>query len=134
MFARLSTVPGVLAALAAALVFGVDSAAAQRLSLSPTIGVYIPTSELVKAAEGEEFKQEVALSVGGRLGVTLSPRFGIETSVSYVPSNLRFTFDQTETTTDANHGTRVEDADLGDVSRTQNDVQIAFGLGFPVGR
>ena len=99
MFARLSTVPGVLAALAAALVFGVDSAAAQRLSLSPTIGVYIPTSELVKAAEGQEFKQEMALSVGGRLGVTLSPRFGIETSVSYVPSNLRFTFDQTETTT-----------------------------------
>jgi hypothetical protein len=205
MFARLSTVPGVLAALAA-LVLGVDSAAAQRVSLSPTIGVYIPTSELVKAAEGEEFKQEVALSVGGRLGLTLSPRFGIETSVSYVPSNLRFTFDQTETTTDANlllgtvratfhaipmtspvwvtlnggaslirrggeayeqaedrsdiggvvgatvgfrlgsmfnfyvaaedyiYGTRIDDADVGDASRTQNDVQIAFGFGFPVGR
>jgi hypothetical protein len=34
--------------------------------------------------------------------VTVSPRFGIETSVSYVPSNLRFTFDETQTTTDAN--------------------------------
>ena len=148
----------------------------------------------------------MALSVGGRLGVTLSPRFGIETSVSYVPSNLRFTFDQSETTTDANlllgtvrasfhavpmttpvwltlnggasmirrggkayedaedrsdiggivgatvgfrlgsmlnfylaaedyiYGTRIEDADLGDESRTQNDVQVAFGFGFPVGR
>src|SRR5687768_13690035 len=99
MFPRLAILSGTLAALAA---FAPSSAQAQRVSLSPTIGVYIPTSELVKAAEGQEFKQEVALSVGGRLGVTLSPRFGIETSVSYVPSNLRFTFDQTETTTDAN--------------------------------
>ena len=203
MFSRPAVRPGILAALPA---LAPASVQAQRVSLSPTIGVYIPTSELVKAAEGEEFKQEVALSVGGRLGVTLSPRFGIETSVSYVPSNLRFTFDQTETTTDANlllgtvrasfhaipitspvwltlnggaslirrggeayqdaedrsdiggvvgatvgfrlgsmlnfylaaedyiYGTRIEDADLGDQSRTQNDVQIAFGFGFPVGR
>ena len=203
MSSRLAVVPAVLTALA---VLGPGSAQAQRVSLSPTIGVYIPTSELVKAAEGEAFKQEIALSVGGRLGLTLSPRFGIETSVSYVPSNLRFTFDQTETTTDANlllgtvrasfhaipmtspvwltlnggaslirrggeayrdaedrsdiggvvgatvgfrlgsmlnfyvaaedyiYGARIEDADLGDQSRTQNDVQIAFGFGFPVGR
>ena len=99
MLARVTMLSGALAALAA---LAPASAEAQRVSLSPMIGVYIPTTELVKAAEGEEFKQEVALSVGGRLGVTLSPRFGIETSVSYVPSNLRFTFDQTETTTDAN--------------------------------
>lgn len=77
-------------------------ALAQRVSLSPTIGVYIPTSELAKAANGEEFKQEVALAVGGRLGLNFSPRFGIVTSVSYVPSNLRFNFNQEETTTDAN--------------------------------
>jgi len=64
-------------------------AAAQRVSLSPTIGVYIPTSELVKAANGEEFKQEVALAVGGRLGLNFSPRFGILTSVTYVPSDLK---------------------------------------------
>ena len=205
MRARLAVLPGFLAALAA-LAMAPRSAEAQRLSLSPTIGVYIPTSELVKAAEGEAFKQEVALSVGGRLGVTLSPRFGIETSVSYVPSNLRFTFDGTQTTTDANlllgtvratfhaipmtspvwvtlnggaslirrggeayaevedrsdiggvvgatvgfrlgsmlnfylaaedyiYGTRVEGTGPGDESRTQNDVQLAFGFGFPVGR
>jgi Outer membrane protein beta-barrel domain len=204
MFARFTLGPGVLAV--AALVLAAAPAEAQRVSLSPTIGVYIPTSELVKAAEGQEFKQEVAVSVGGRLGVTLSPRFGVETSVSYVPSSLRFTFDQTETTTDANlllgtvrasfhaipmtspvwltinggasmirrggeayedvedrndiggvvgatvgfrlgsmlnfyvaaedyiYGTKVEDADLGDLSQTQNDVQLAFGFGFPVGR
>ena len=204
MLARFAVGPGLLAA--AALALAAAPTEAQRVSLSPTIGVYIPTTELVKAAEGQEFRQEVALSVGGRLGVTLSPRFGIETSVSYVPSNLRFTFDQTETTTDANlllgtvrasfhaipmtspvwltinggasmirrggeayedvedrndiggvvgatvgfrlgsmldfyvaaedyiYGTKVEDADLGDLSQTQNDVQIALGFGFPVGR
>ena len=53
------------------------SAAAQRVSLSPTIGVYIPTTELIKAANGEEFKQEVALAVGGRLGLNFGPRFGV---------------------------------------------------------
>jgi hypothetical protein len=201
---RFAAGSGMLAATA--LTLGAATVEAQRVSLSPTIGVYIPTSELVKAAEGEEFKQEVALSVGGRLGVTLTPRFGIETSVSYVPSNLRFTFDGTRTETDANlllgtlratfhaipmtspvwvtlnggasmvrrggeayenvedrsdiggvvgatvgfrlgsmlsfyvaaedyiYGRRVEAGDLGDGSRTQNDVQIAVGFGFPVGR
>src|SRR5919112_6437971 len=74
------------------------SAAAQRLSLSPTIGVYIPTSELVKAANGQEFKQEIALSGGGRLGLNFGPRFGVVTSVAYVPSSLRFTFDDDEET------------------------------------
>lgn len=77
---------------------------AQRLSLSPTVGVYIPTTELVKAANGEAFKQEVGIAIGGRLGISFSPRFGIETSVSYVPSKLNFTFDQAQapTKTDAN--------------------------------
>ena len=78
------------------------SAAAQRVSLSPTIGVYIPTTELIKAANGEEFKQEIALAVGGRLGLNFGPRFGVFTSVSYVPSSLRFSFNQNESTIDAN--------------------------------
>jgi hypothetical protein len=199
----------ILAAAVCTLVIalaGARPAAAQRVSLSPTVGIYIPTSELVKAASGEEFKQEVGLAVGGRLGVTITPRFGVETSVAYVPSNLRFTFNQAETTTDANlllgtaratlhvipwtqpvwlsvnggvslvkrggeayaaveddtdvggvigatvgfrlgsmlsfyvaaedyiYGTRVEGTGLEDESRTQNDVQIALGFGFPVGR
>jgi hypothetical protein len=64
-------------------------AAAQKVSISPTIGVYIPTTELLKAANGEEFKQEIGLAVGGRLAVNVSPRFGILTSVNYVPSDLK---------------------------------------------
>lgn len=92
----------ILSILIGAVTAFAQPALAQRVSLSPTIGVYIPTSELAKAANGEEFKQEVALAVGGRLGLNFSPRFGIVTSVSYVPSNLRFNFNQEETTTDAN--------------------------------
>ena len=92
----------ILSILIGAVTEFAQPALAQRVSLSPTIGVYIPTSELAKAANGEEFKQEVALAVGGRLGLNFSPRFGIVTSVSYVPSNLRFNFNQEETTTDAN--------------------------------
>lgn len=91
-----------LCVLSLGLAMYTTPAEAQRLSLSPTIGVYIPTSELVKAANGQEFKQEIGLAVGGRLGLDFGPRFGIVTSVSYVPSDLRFTFNQTETKTDAN--------------------------------
>ncbi|HET6795762.1 MAG TPA: hypothetical protein VFH40_01270 [Gemmatimonadales bacterium] len=83
-------------------VFLLSPANAQKVSISPTIGVYIPTSELVKAANGQEFKQEIALAVGGRLGLYFGSRFGLLTSVSYVPSDLRFTFNQNETKTDAN--------------------------------
>jgi hypothetical protein len=180
---------------------------AQRLSLSPTVGVYIPTTELLKAANGEAFKQEVGLALGGRLGISFSPRFGIETSVSYVPSKLNFTLDQTAaaTKTDANlllgtaratlhvipftkpvwltlnagaslikrggeaykdatdksdiggvfgatvglnlggmlsfyvaaddyvYGTRIADP-TATTKQTQNDVQIAFGFGLPIGK
>ena len=205
MLARNAVCSGILIAVVT-VALGAAPAEAQRLSLSPTIGVYIPTSELVKATQGQEIKQEIALSVGGRLGVTLSPRFGVETSVSYVPSSLRFTFNDTETKTDATlllgtvratfhaipmtspvwlslnggvsmirrggeayaeaqdksdvggvvgatvglrlgsmlsfyvaaedyiYGAQVEEVGLGNETRTQNDVQIAFGFGFPVGR
>lgn len=73
----------------AALLMQAAPAAAQKLSISPTIGVYIPTTELIKAANGDEFKQEVGLAVGGRLGLNISSRFGILTSVTYVPSDLK---------------------------------------------
>jgi hypothetical protein len=93
---------GYLFALTIGLALCITPAGAQRVSLSPTIGVYIPTSELIKAANGQEFKQEIALAVGGRLGVNFSRRLGVVTSVTYVPSSLRFTFNQNETKTDAN--------------------------------
>jgi hypothetical protein len=62
---------------------------AQGISFAPNIGVYIPTSELVRAASGEEFKQEISLTLGGRLGVSLSERIGLEFTGAYAPSDLK---------------------------------------------
>jgi len=60
------------AAGAAVLVtLGSTKLLAQQISISPSIGVYIPTAELVKAAGGEEFKQEISLLVGGRVVIGL---------------------------------------------------------------
>jgi hypothetical protein len=92
-----------IAALALAVGLATATAAeAQKVSLSPTIGVYIPTTDLVRTAgvfdpstdpppprNGDRLKQELGLAVGGRLGVNFSPRFGILTSVTYVPSDLK---------------------------------------------
>lgn len=62
---------------------------AQGISFSPNIGVYIPTTELVRAASGEEFKQEMSITLGGRLGVSLSQRLGLEFTGAYAPSDLK---------------------------------------------
>jgi hypothetical protein len=70
---------------------GAHPAMAQRISIAPNIGVYIPTTELVKAASGEEFKQEVSLTVGGRLGILLTQRLGLEFTGAYAPSDLKIT-------------------------------------------
>ncbi|MBA3345181.1 MAG: hypothetical protein H0T44_07745 [Gemmatimonadales bacterium] len=59
------------------------------------------SSTLLKAASGAEFKQEIGLSVGGRLGISITPRLGFPATGTYVPSNLRFALDGSEQTTDA---------------------------------
>jgi hypothetical protein len=69
----------------------VSTLEAQGLSFTPNIGVYIPTTELVKAASGEEFKQEISLTLGGRLGVALGKRLGLEFTGAYAPSDLKIT-------------------------------------------
>jgi Outer membrane protein beta-barrel domain len=83
-----------------ALVATAHSATAQKISLTPNVGVYIPTTELVKAASGEEFKQEMSITVGGRLGIMLGNRLGLEFTGAYAPSDLKVTSsgfgDQTE--------------------------------------
>ncbi len=98
---RSSNRRGALGLLAAAI-WVAGPAQAQRVSLAPTVGVYIPTEELTKALAGEQFKQEVGIAVGGRLGLDLSRRLGFQATGAYVPSNLRFSLDQTQQTTDAN--------------------------------
>jgi hypothetical protein len=64
---------------------------AQGISFAPNIGVYIPTTELVRAASGEQFKQEMSITLGGRLGVSLSERLGLEFTGAYAPSDLKVT-------------------------------------------
>jgi hypothetical protein len=64
---------------------------AQRITIAPNVGVYIPTTELVKAANGEEFKQEVSITLGGRLGLFFGQRVGLEFTGAYAPSDLRIT-------------------------------------------
>jgi hypothetical protein len=59
--------------------------------------------------------------IGGVVGATVGFRLGSMLSF-YVAAE------------DYIYGTRLEDADLDGESRTQNDVQIAVGFGFPVGR
>lgn len=72
-----------------ALVASAQPVLAQRLSIAPNIGVYVPTTELVKAASGEEFKQEVSITLGGRVGLFLTERLGLEFTGDYAPSNLK---------------------------------------------
>src|SRR5687767_1159054 len=84
--ARMLLVSGVL------LAAGAHPLMAQRLSIAPTTGVYVPTTELVKAASGDSsFKQEISLTLGGRVGVYFSERLGLEFTGSYAPSDLKFT-------------------------------------------
>jgi hypothetical protein len=82
--ARVSLLSGVLVASTRPL-------AAQGISFAPSIGVYVPTTELVKAANGDEFKQEISLTLGGRLGIALGQRLGLEFTGAYAPSDLKVT-------------------------------------------
>jgi len=75
---------------------------AGQVSIAPTIGVYIPTTELVKAASGQSYKQEVSFTVGGRLGINFGKRAGITGTVTYAPSRLTFSATGTSSNTDAN--------------------------------
>lgn len=73
------------------LVAQANRLSAQGVSFTPNIGVYIPTTELVRAASGEQFKQEMSLTLGGRLGISLGQRLGLEFTGAYAPSDLKVT-------------------------------------------
>jgi hypothetical protein len=83
--ARVVLVGGVL------LAAGSRPLVAQKLSIAPNIGVYVPTTELIKAASGQEFKQEISITLGGRLGIFFSQRLGLEFTGDYAPSKLKIT-------------------------------------------
>ena len=80
-----------------------SSAEAQHVSLAPSVGVYIPMTDLIRATRGQvSTKQQVSVTVGGRLGVDISPRVGLSVTGDYAPSKLRFDLQGEQSTEDAN--------------------------------
>ena len=68
---------------------GTQPLAAQRVSFAPSVGLYVPTTELVKAANGQDFKQEISITFGGRMGIELTNRLELEFTGDYAPGNLK---------------------------------------------
>jgi hypothetical protein len=94
--------PVSLLTVAATLYLVAPARATAQISIAPTIGVYVPTAELIQAASGQQYKQEISITLGGRVGINLGQRAGIEATVAYAPSNLKFTANGTSTSTNAN--------------------------------
>jgi hypothetical protein len=75
-----------------ALLLAAPVAAQRGVQLTPTVGVYVPTFDLMdESAPGSgqiTIGQRAALSVGGRVGIGLSGRATIEGVISYAPSEI----------------------------------------------
>ena len=84
---------------AALLSLVISTSSAAQVSIAPTVGVYMPTNNLISAVlEGGNtisFKQQVGLAVGGRIGVAFGSRVGLTATGSYVPTQLQATVSQT---------------------------------------
>ncbi len=88
--------------VAAVLLLVAPRRATAQISIVPTVGAYIPTADLLKVASGQAYKQAVSITVGGRLGISLGQRAGLEGTVEYAPSNLTFSSSGSSSTTSAN--------------------------------
>ena len=90
-----------------ALLAVVPSSLNAQFSIAPEIGVYVPTTPLVTVAlqgnpgQFAELKQEIALSIGGRMAIGFG-RFGIEVSGAYMPSSVILSAAGIDTTANAN--------------------------------
>jgi hypothetical protein len=59
----------------------------QRFYFAPTFGFYVPTEDLMKLLKGGTVKQQPGLMIGGRMGLSLTRRIGLQVTGTYVPSN-----------------------------------------------
>jgi len=63
-----------------------------QVHFTPTVGAYLPTSNLVDVVLGTDsiadLKQDVGVALGANLGVGLGSRVGLQIGGSYVPSQL----------------------------------------------
>jgi hypothetical protein len=64
-------------------------------SLSPYVGVVMPTADLLTLSKGtgtgtQSLKLSTAITVGGRLGIMFGSRVGILADVGYSPGSLNF--------------------------------------------
>ncbi|MEE8061211.1 MAG: hypothetical protein V3T16_05255 [Gemmatimonadales bacterium] len=74
------------------LIVAVPTALQAQFSIAPTIGVYVPTQNLLEAAAGDPqaaIGQQVSIAVGGRMALGFG-RFGLVVSGEYAPSSLSF--------------------------------------------
>jgi hypothetical protein len=83
----------------ALLCFLVSTGSQAQFSIAPTVGIYAPTTDLISGiTDGGStirFKQQVGLSVGGRIGLAFGSRFGLSATGSYVPTQLQATVSET---------------------------------------
>jgi hypothetical protein len=83
--------------VATAFLLASSAPLAAQVSFSPTVGAYLPTSNIANIVVGTDsianFKQDVGLALGANLGFGLGPRVGLVFAGSYVPSELSGTID-----------------------------------------
>ena len=84
---------------------GSQSDQVARFSLSPYVGVVLPTADLLTLACGtgtgtQDIKLSTAITVGGRLGIMFNSRVGIQADVGYSPGSLNYAKTGLTTNTD----------------------------------
>ncbi|MEP6572932.1 MAG: hypothetical protein ABJD11_09550 [Gemmatimonadota bacterium] len=76
-----------ISVLCLALCLSSSKLLAQKVFLSPNLGLYIPTDVTFKD-NNLRIKQKVGVTMGLALGVRFGERLGISTGVKYIPSNV----------------------------------------------
>lgn len=77
-------------ALGAMLATIAAPAAAQQFSLSPQVGLYVPTDVMYDVGTtGDVYKLRAGPSFGARVGLLFANRIGLDVSGNYVPTTFR---------------------------------------------